>query len=92
MNVELAKAMALNCDGVLLYGNNSEEPEQYSGRGMYGKRTAALVYDDIGDLLSAFVCITQLKEAGEVRLRDVEIEHEASRIRIDQLGKGYVAY
>ena len=55
--------------------------EDYSGRGMYGKTTAAVVADQA---FTVFEAIGRLKERGELP--------DTLKAQVDSLGRGYVIY
>lgn len=61
--------------------------EDYSGRGMYGKTTAAVVFDGEQEFYSA------IAEVMECDIEDRETVANALRnIRTDNMGKGMIFY
>jgi hypothetical protein len=75
----------------LLTEDMGEIREEYSGRGMYGKTTHAVVYDSRGDYERALIYAAY--EVGNRGNDDVEgILGELSNLGSDSMGMGIVVY
>jgi hypothetical protein len=71
---------------------NADIREDYSGRGMYGKTTAAIVMEEPAGLVHAFVVAAlEAEREGDGDLAD-DIAKAAKRLRTDQLGRSVVVY
>jgi hypothetical protein len=64
--------------------------ESYSGRGMFGERTAAVTFDRWADLLVAAAAAALA--ADDDSKENEDLVEELSRLRFDQMGLGHVAY
>lgn len=76
MKIDHARAIV---DAGRELGCDMEVSEGYSGRGMFGEETAAVIYDDESGFL----------EAVQMAAQDVGV---IEGMRFDDLGKGRVAY
>src|SRR4051812_40936618 len=91
MKIETAQAIVaaaeeVGLEGVTLY-------EGYSGRGMYGKTTAAVCFDRLGDFLAAVARVAadlQFDSAADGRADDFCAELQ--RLGTDGMGRGTVIY
>lgn len=90
MKLEAAKEIVDCSDG------NCELYENYSGRGMYGKSTTAVTFDNLGEFICSAVIagkyIAMAGEDGNPELEHEEFCEELRTLRFDQLGKGQIAY
>lgn len=93
MNRELAEALvqALEDEGI-----DAELREDYSGRGMYGKTTAGVVFDgDIGGVLQAVInnatCFIQ-EEDEPVDFFDLCERFSVGNLRTDGMGLQTILY
>lgn len=72
-----------------------EGREDYSGRSMYGKSTAAVVVENIGDLLAAVAYAGALAgagELGEIPQSSLDLVEDLQRVSMDSMGRGIVVY
>lgn len=69
--------------------------EDYSGRGMYGEKTAGVVYDDTNDLLIATATVVQDLTGTKVEDEGGDPEGfllEVRRFRYDNMGLQSIVY
>jgi hypothetical protein len=99
MKHEVAEFLVDNSDGTISLR------EGYSGRGMYGKETTAIVAENINDILNAagmaFEALVREaldldseneKTATAILRQTQEIQGELSEIRYDSYGRGMIFY
>lgn len=98
MKLETAKALV---DTAYDMGHTQEDislREDYSGRGMYGKSTAAVVVDNIAFLACiAFELGASLESRGGTAIDEIggameNISQDLKNLRSDSMGRGYVVY
>ena len=89
MDAETAKGIV---DAADIEGIEIQLREDYSGRGMYGRTTSAIVVDSWGELLAGVA-----RYAGDLDPieQDEQIERlceELHTLRSDSMGRGFVVY
>lgn len=92
MKIEIAKLLAKAAETLCL---EAEVREDYSGRGMYGKQTAAIVFDQMGELMAIVAKASQYaadtteyedEEGNRIPDTDDLIE-EVQKFRFDSMGR-----
>jgi len=79
-------------EGAQDFGKEVEVREDYSGRGMYGDTTTALIASDISDVIVGMIQFAvNMKEAEDDETIDL-ICKTAEHLRTDQMGLGIVVY
>jgi len=66
--------------------------ESYSGRGMYGAETAAIVADDLGDLLVGIARYCGELDPCQDDAKICDVVHFCQSMRQDSMGRGIVVY
>jgi hypothetical protein len=83
MGIKLAKILVEVIDDSYLR-------EDYSGRGMFGKTTAGFVVDNLADTMSAIINCADVFI--DIEDGDVYPMFGDVRLKIDNMGKGYIIY
>lgn len=97
MNIELAnflKKAAEHC------GNEADIREEYSGRGMYGRSTAAVVVNSLPELMLNVIQYTREIVENNQELEDVAVTlldaipevADLGRLRTDSMGHDTILY
>lgn len=93
MKIEIAKSIVEAAEDM---GEELELRESYSGRGMYGKETAGIVFDSIGVLMAAVARtgynLCEIDSSDGSSESPYELEQELIHTHMDSMGLGTIIY